>query len=149
MPLQGDQRALLQLLCERGQSYEDISGLLGIQESEVRDQARAALSELGGTDPDRDVALTDYLLGQADPIGRADAVRHLQGNPDALDLAQRIQAGLREIAPAGQAAEPSRAARQAPPRRPAGPERGPRRARSGRAPPPIARLPARPTARPS
>ncbi len=105
MPLQGDQRALLQLLCERGQSYEDISGLLGIQESEVRDQARAALAELGGTDPDRDVALTDYLLGQADPIGRADAVRHLQGNPDALELAQRIQAGLREIAP--QAKQPT------------------------------------------
>jgi hypothetical protein len=105
MPLQGDQRALLQLLCERGQSYEDISGLLGIQESEVRDQARAALAELGGTDPDGEVALTDYLLGQADPIGRADAVRHLQGNPDALDLAERIQAGLREIAP--QAKQPN------------------------------------------
>ena len=105
MPLQGDQRALLQLLCERGQSYEDISGLLGVQESEVRDQARAALTELGGADPDGDVALTDYLLGQADPIGRADAVRHLQGNPDALDLAERIQAGLREIAP--QATQPN------------------------------------------
>jgi hypothetical protein len=105
MPLQGDQRALLQLLCERGQSYEDISGLLGIQESKVRDQARAALSELGGTDPDSEVALTDYLLGQADPIGRADAVRHLQSDPDALALAQRIQAGLHEVAP--QAKQPT------------------------------------------
>jgi hypothetical protein len=97
--LQGDQRALLQLLCERGQSYEDISGLLGVPAGEVRDRARAALSGIGGSDPDADVGLTDYLLGQADPIGRADAVRHLQGDPEALELAERIQAGLREVAP--------------------------------------------------
>ncbi len=100
MPLQGDQRALLQLLCERGQSYEDISGLLGVSADEVRDRARAALTEIGGSDPDAEVGLTDYLLGQADPIGRADAVRHLQGDPEALGLAERIQDGLREIAPA-------------------------------------------------
>jgi len=99
MPLQGDQRALLQLLCERGQSYEDISGLLGVSTDEVRAQARTALTEIGGSDPDADVGLTDYLLGQADPIGRADAVRHLQGDPEALALAERIQEGLREVAP--------------------------------------------------
>jgi hypothetical protein len=99
MPLQGDQRALLQLLCERGQSYEDISGLLDISTDEVRARAAAALTELGGDDPDGEVALTDYLLGQADPIGRADAVRHLQGDPESLALAERIQDGLREIAP--------------------------------------------------
>ena len=84
MPLQGDQRALLQLLCERGQSYEDISGLLGVPADEVRERARAALTEIGGSDPDADVGLTDYLLGQADPIGRADAVRRLQGDPETL-----------------------------------------------------------------
>ena len=100
MPLQGDQKALLQLLCERGQSYEDISGLLGIEPDEVRERARAALTEIGGSDPDQgDVPLTDYLLGQADPIGRADAVRHLQADPEALALAERIQAELRELAP--------------------------------------------------
>ncbi len=99
MPLQGDQRALLQLLCERGQSYEDISGLLDVPADEVRGRARTALSEIGGADPDSDVALTDFLLGQADPIGRADAVRFLQGDPESLDLARRIQEGLGEIAP--------------------------------------------------
>ena len=57
MPLQGDQRALLQLLCERGQSYEDIAGLLGGPADEVRDRARAALTEIGGADPDAEVAL--------------------------------------------------------------------------------------------
>lgn len=99
MPLRGDQRALLQLLCERGQSYEDISGLLGKPAEEVRADARAALTEIGGADPDAEVGLTDFLLGQADPIGRADATRHLQANPESLDLAKRIEAGLRLLAP--------------------------------------------------
>jgi len=99
MPLQGDQRALLQLLCERGQSYEDIAGLLGGSPDDVRARARAALREIGGADPDADVALTDYLLGQADPIGRADAIRHMQSDPEALDLAQRIQAALAVVVP--------------------------------------------------
>lgn len=99
MALRGDQRALLQLICERGQSYEDISILLGVEVEDVRRQAREALTEIGGADPDAEVGLTDYLLGQADPIGRADAVRHLQADPEALALAQRIEDGLLEIAP--------------------------------------------------
>ena len=99
MPLRGDQRALLQLLCERGQSYEDISGLLGKEPDQVREDARAALEEIGGSDPDADVGLTDYLLGQADPIGRADAARFLQSDAAALELAKRIEAGLLLIAP--------------------------------------------------
>jgi hypothetical protein len=102
MALRGDQRALLQLICERGQSYEDISGLLGVGVEDARRQAREALTEIGGADPDADVGLTDYLLGQADPIGRADAVRYLQSHPETLALAQRIEEGLREIAPSAQ-----------------------------------------------
>jgi hypothetical protein len=100
MSLPGDQRALLQLLCERGQSYSDIAGLLGTSPEDVRAKARAALTEIGGGDPDAEVGLTDYLLGQADPIGRADAVRYLQSDPEAHALATRIEDGLREIAPA-------------------------------------------------
>ncbi len=99
MALRGDQRALLQLICERGQSYDDISGLLGVGVEDARRQAREALAEIGGADPDADVGLTDYLLGQADPIGRADAVRYLQSQPEALALARRIEDGLLEIAP--------------------------------------------------
>jgi hypothetical protein len=72
---------MLQLLLERGQSYEDIAGLLGGSRDDVRKRARAALEELAGEDPDREVGVTDYLLGQADPIGRADVVRHLQADP--------------------------------------------------------------------
>ena len=105
MGLQGDQRALLQLLVERGQSYEDIAGLLGGTPDEVRERARAALAEIGGSDPDAEVGLTDFLLGQADPIGRADAIRHLQSDPETLDLARKIQTGLAVIAP--DASQPS------------------------------------------
>jgi hypothetical protein len=99
MPLAQDQRAMLQLLLERGQSYEDIASLLGGSRDEVRRRARAALEELGGQDPDREIGLTDYILGQADPIGRADAVRHLQSDPDSLALAEELTNKLRLIAP--------------------------------------------------
>jgi hypothetical protein len=100
MPLSGDQRAMLQLLLERGQSYDDIASLLGLGTDEVRARARGALQEIGGTDPDAQVGLTDYLLGQADPIGRADVARHLQSDPETRDLADKLAAQLRVLAPA-------------------------------------------------
>jgi hypothetical protein len=97
--LSADQQAMLQLLLERGQSYTDLASLLGVNEAEVRARARATLAELAGADPDRHVGLTDYLLGQADPIGRADAVRHLKDDPADLELATEIAQKIRLIAP--------------------------------------------------
>jgi hypothetical protein len=102
MAITPDQRAVLQLLLERGQSYSDLATLLAVDEAEVRSRARAALTELGGADPDRNVGLTDYLLGQADPIGRADAVRHLQSNPEDHQLASDLTAILREAFPSAE-----------------------------------------------
>jgi hypothetical protein len=99
MPLTDDQRAMLQLILERGQSYDDLAGVLGVGIDEVRSRARAALAELAGTDPDAEVGLTDYLLGQADPIGRADAVRHLQADPESAKLASELVERLRDVAP--------------------------------------------------
>jgi hypothetical protein len=96
--LSEEQRTMLQLLLS-GQSYDDIGSLLGIGTDEVRSRARSALQEIGGADPDAQVGLSDYLLGQADPIGRADAVRHLQSDPDANALAQRLVQNLRLLAP--------------------------------------------------
>jgi hypothetical protein len=94
-----EQRAMLQLLLEGGQGYDDIGSLLGIAPDEVRSRARAALIEIGGADPDAQVGLSAYLLGQADPIGRADAVRYLQSDPAANALAQRLVQNLRLLAP--------------------------------------------------
>lgn len=127
MPLTADQQAMLQLLLERGQSYADLASLLGVEEAEVRTRARAALTELAGVDPDRDVGLTDYLLGQADPIGRADAVRHLKDDPRDLELATELTQKLRLVAPQAEL-----------PRLP-GEERRPRPRRASRLP--LSRLP--------
>ena len=96
---------MLQLLLEGGQSYDDIGSLLGIAPDEVRTRARSALGEIGGADPDAQVGLSDYLLGQADPIGRADAVRHLQNDPEANALAQRLVQNLKLLAPKAQLPE--------------------------------------------
>jgi hypothetical protein len=103
--LTDEQRTMLQLLLEGGQRYEDIGSLLGISADEVRNRARAALQEIGGADPDAEVGLSDYLLGQADPIGRADAVRHLQSDPETNALAERLVQNLRLLAPKAQLPE--------------------------------------------
>ena len=101
MALTSDQAAVLELLLA-GQSYEDLAALLDLGEDEVRGRARAALTELGGADPDRNVGLTDYLLGHADPIGRADAVRHLRQDPADYELAETISMQLAAMAPAAE-----------------------------------------------
>jgi hypothetical protein len=104
MALTDEQRSMLQLLLG-GQSYDDIASLLGISRDEVRARARAGLTEIGGADPDTQVAVSDYLLGQADPIGRADAVRHLQGDQDANALASRLVTQLRLLVPTAELPE--------------------------------------------
>jgi hypothetical protein len=129
MAITPEQRAVLQLLLERGQSYSDLATLLGVEETEVRSRARAALTELRGADPDRNVGLTDYLLGQADPIGRADAVRHLQADPEDHQLASDLAAILREAFPSAEL-----------PRLPGEPRQPRRRAADGEAGP-ASRLP--------
>jgi hypothetical protein len=118
--LSDDQRAMLQLLLQRDQSYEDIASLLGLDVDQVRIRARTALTEIGGEDPDRAVGLTDYLLGQADPIGRADVARHLQSDADARSLAERLANQLRVLAPGAEVPEltavgPSARRREPPP----------------------------------
>jgi transposase-like protein len=132
LALTDEQRAMLQLLLEGGQGYEDIGSLLGISPDQVRSRAREALTEMGGADPDAQVGLTDYLLGQADPIGRADAVRQLQNDPEANALAQRLLAQLRLLAPKAELPDipPARGGRRAAPAPP------PQAAPSEPAPPP-------------
>ncbi len=116
MALTDEQRSMLQLLLS-GQTYDDIASLLGIGRDEVRSRARAALQAIAGADPDAQVAVSDYLLGQADPIGRADAVRHLQSDPAANALAASLVAQLRLLAPQAELPEipAPRGGRAAPP----------------------------------
>ena len=114
MALNDEQRSLLQLLLG-GQSYEDIGSLLGTDATQVRERARAAMTEVGGADPDAKVGLTDFLLGKADPIGRADAVRQLQNDPEANELASEIVSRLRLLSPSAQLPEipPAKGGRRA------------------------------------
>jgi hypothetical protein len=92
-----DNRALLTLLLERGQSYDDIAGVLGTDRDAVRRRAVEALEDLSGrrTDPE----LADYLLGEAAPVERADMARRLSADEAEASRAADLAGALREIAP--------------------------------------------------
>jgi Sigma-70, region 4 len=62
-----DQRAVLDLVLQRGRSYDDIARLLAIDRAGVRARALAALDGIGpdtGLAPETRALITDYLLGQ-------------------------------------------------------------------------------------
>ena len=109
MPLSEDSRALLQLLLGRGKSYADISGLLGIDEAEVRSRASTALSELDDSTAAPDTEMTDYLLGQADPISRADVGNRISSDPAAAEQAEAITDQLRLLIPGADLPKPGSA----------------------------------------
>jgi hypothetical protein len=65
--LPADQRAVLQLVLQRGRTYDDIAGMLSIDRAGVRERALSALDALGpqtGVPAERRALITDYLLGQ-------------------------------------------------------------------------------------
>jgi Sigma-70, region 4 len=65
--LPADQRAVLQLVLQRGRSYDQIASMLSIDRAAVRERALAGLDALGppsDTPAPQRALLTDYLLGQ-------------------------------------------------------------------------------------
>jgi len=142
--LTDDQRALLKLLLEQGHSYDDIASLLGIEADEARERARAALAEMAGEDPDAEVAVTDYLLGQADSIARADVERHLSADPAAREVATKLETQLRLLAPTASLGQPDKGSSSPPSRKPAARPDPPQKAARVKAPTPD--KPKRPTA---
>src|SRR4051794_40943948 len=67
--LPADQRAILELVVGRGQSYAELSTMLGMTPARVRELAREALGDLAPAtakrvDPDWRGQVADYLLGQ-------------------------------------------------------------------------------------
>jgi hypothetical protein len=65
--LPADQRAVLQLVLQRGRTYDDIAQLLSIDRAAVRERALSAFDALGPqtrVPPERRALITDYLLGQ-------------------------------------------------------------------------------------
>jgi hypothetical protein len=68
--LPADQRAVLQLVLQRGRTYDEIARLLSIDRAAVRARALAAFDALGPqtrVPPERRALITDYLLGQLPP----------------------------------------------------------------------------------
>ncbi len=65
--LPADQRAVLQLVLQRGRSYEEIARMLSIDRAAVRERALLAFDALGpqtGVPDQRRALITDYLLRQ-------------------------------------------------------------------------------------
>lgn len=82
--LPADQKSVLQLLLRQGKGYDDLSGLLHLDVSEVRSRAYDALDTLGpgagGLSAQRRHEISDWLLGQQDPDGAAATRAFLDGS---------------------------------------------------------------------
>jgi len=120
-----DQRAVLQLVLQRGRSYDDIAGLLSIDRAAVRDRALGALDALGPSTrvaPERRALITDYLLGQLPAKVRDLTREHLASSASERAWARVVAGELAPLAgkplpeiPASQAIlEPARDAAPAP-----------------------------------
>lgn len=95
--LAADQRAVLQLVLQRGRSYEAIAGLLSIDRADVRQRALAALDALGPetpVEPQRRALITDYLLGQLPPRVGEDTRDHLARSADERAWARVVASEL-------------------------------------------------------
>ena len=131
--LPADQRAVIQLVLQRGRSYDDIAKLLSIDRAAVRQRALGAFDALGPrteVPAERRALITDYLLGQL-PAQVADTTRErLAESPTerawarvvASELAPLATDPLPEIPVESTRAEPAKEGR----RRRSGPERSER-----------------------
>lgn len=101
--LPADQRAVLQLVLQRGRTYEDIARLLSIDRTAVRQRALSAMDTIGprtGLDDDRRAMITDYLLGQLDDDQRAQTRNRLAETPGERAWARVIASELAPLASA-------------------------------------------------
>jgi anti-sigma-K factor RskA len=117
--LPADQRAVLELVLQRGQTYDEIAKLLSVDRAGVRQRALAAFDAIGPhtrVPAERRALIADYLLGQLPPKV-SESVRERLGSSSsertwarmlAAELAPLAREQLPEIpvAPARAAAEP-------------------------------------------
>lgn len=81
--LAAEQRAIIELVVQRGRSYDDLAGMLAMPEQRVRQLAREALIELAPVsakrvDDDRRGQLADYVLGQQSGAEQIATQTHLR-----------------------------------------------------------------------
>ncbi len=125
-----DQRAVLQMVLQRGRNYDEIAGMLSIDRAAVRERALSAFDALGpGTrvPAERRALITDYLLGQLPPRVAEDTRAHLAESASERAWARVVASELTPLAAGGlpeipsESAAPSLASKSAPARA-AGPE---------------------------
>lgn len=137
-----DQRAVIDLVLQRGRSYDDIARLLAIDRAAVRARALAAFEAIGpetGISPESRALITDYLLGQLPERVAEQTRERLAGSPYdrawarvlASELGQVASKPLPEIPDGSRAAPPDAdgATSPAAARPPRSREHGRRRAR--------------------
>jgi anti-sigma-K factor RskA len=125
--LPADQKSVLQLLLRQGKGYDDLSGLLRLDASEVRSRAYDALDTLGpgagGLSAQRRQEISDWLLGQQGPDEAAATRAFIDGSTAGRVWAHGVARELEPLAgdrlpelPAEGAAteEPAKAATEAP-----------------------------------
>jgi Sigma-70, region 4 len=96
-----DQRAVLQLVLQRGRSYDDIAQLLSIDRAAVRERALSALDALGpGTrvPAEQRAVITDYLLGQLPTAVADDTYHRLADSPSERAWARVVASELGTLA---------------------------------------------------
>ena len=121
-----DQRAVVQLVLQRGRSYEQIAELLKISEDAVRARAHAGLTALAPDaelPADKVAQISDFLLGQQNGKPRQATRRMLRSNAAAREWAETVRARLEDLGgalpdlPAAKEPAPAEAARPPRPRR--------------------------------
>ena len=116
MPLDAlapDQRAVVQLVLQRGRSYAQIAELLKISEDAVRARAHAGLVALAPEVelPDDEVAgIADFLLGQQNGKPRQDTRRLLRDSDAAFLWAATVRASIEDLGPVPELPEAGEAA---------------------------------------
>lgn len=101
MPLSADQRALLQLIAVRGKGPDEITPILGVDRDELDRRLAEAVRSLspGGPAVDGDIALV--VLGQADPLARADAASRIAADPELGEWVDDAREALSKEFPEG------------------------------------------------
>jgi hypothetical protein len=139
--LSAQQRAIVDLILKRGQSYGQLADTLDMPETRVRELAGEALTSLapvsaGAVDEDWRSQIADYLLGQQDAPEAASTRGHLRRSEAARAWSRSVLDSLEHLYPKGElptipagdngaepkAAKPARERKAPTPRRELSPE---------------------------
>jgi Anti-sigma-K factor rskA/Sigma-70, region 4 len=100
--LSAEQRAIIELVLQRGKAYDELSDLLGMPESRVRELAREALVSLApisaeGVDDEWRDQIADYVLGQQSGPDSTATRGHLRRSEAARSWARSLLDSLETL----------------------------------------------------